>query len=1571
MIHSCKWIFALLLVVNAVFSFSQQPVFTVEKVFFKDQQIRKVSIGEDAVWVIKGEDSSGLANVDFNEIEVDFSDNVEGVGSFNSIIGKYGSSAFLAGENGKLLKFENGKTNEINYSDGKPVSKINSIYGDPFYTFIGTEGGSFYSYDDIRFYTPYKETEVYGFAENGSFFYFSPNRPYCYGTEGVGMSLHKPGYGGYGMDLPTLEKGKYLCISQFKFDIDWYGFAGSTSGLFIGRDCNFGNKWLLKDTAVFAIESIDDVKLVGTNAGLFLWQWPHEYSLVPVNLSGKYVIYDVKYELNRNFVWLATDQGLIKLKVDFPQKIGIPFPDAAVILKTGESGQENLGALTLDNEGNPITAGSFTRTLKVGSRTLKATNSSDIFVTKQNPFGQIIWAGTIPFSTGKGTKGNEFVTAVTTDHQGNVYLSGYAETPYAFNDTVYAEVHGQKQKVNTFIAKLNSKGELVFLKPVEGLIIDLKADQEGNLFAVRETNNKTTILNKFSNIGEQLWSREIQAFQLKLYVEEDGRFYIGGNFDHSIVIETLKLETGKSNSLCIIAFTPDGKPIWGKSVSTDISIVYYREITSVDTDNSGNLYFSGMFSDEAIFDDKKVYSKEGALTFFIAKINLSGKYEWVESLKRVQGRMVVDDYGNGYVHGIFEGDSTINDTLRGISGTNNVIARFDSKGHFHWFKIWDSFGNYSKKTFAITSKVEADNKGSLWFVSDLVVNLLWGRSIISIKGESDILIARFTDSSVALKANKVSGRIYEDKNKNKIFDNGDVPLKDFIVEITPGPFYAKSDENGIFSFNLSKGKYSLRQIIPEAKGLTVTQQSPQLPYILKLDSAASDSSGFDFINNVKAIPVLSVDIAAARRRRCFPAVTNVEYCNVGSADATGVSVSVIYPQFVVPLTSSIPWVKSDSLLKFQIGTLKAGTCGTISIKDSVICGNESIRGLTQCVKAAILPKNKSIPAGDGSEIKIDLICAGSKFVRTIISNSGEGMSDSASYRVFLNAELVYDRRYKLGAGRSLNFNVPVSGKSLRVEADLTEGSEKKMISEVAEGCDIGQLTTQSKDFVNQFPQNDEEPEYEIFCLPIVDSYDPNDKSVMPSGVLDKKYISEDAELEYLIRFQNTGSDTAFKIVIKDTLDTDLDISTLSVGVASHPYSWTLSGEKSPVITWTFSNINLPDSTTNEKQSHGFVKFKIKQKPGNKGAEISNKAEIYFDFNSPVVTNIVTNTSGLPDLGGARIEVQQCDLNPVQGGKDSTAVVICDVSETAVKLKYPDSPFGVWEVRNGAGVKDYSSGKTFIRNLGTGRNEFVWRVQYCDVISENYVSAERFLSPASPGNHVFSFCEGEPVVLSAPGPEVKWYSKSDLSELISEGNTYEATSAEVNNTYFVTATQNNCESSPGTVLIKMNEIPAVPLADPLAICPGNMPEISVTGNQIKWYSDAIKSQLLYTGNNYKPENVQEGDTIYLYFTQTVNECESPVNNTWIYRKINDADNLALHNLFVKHATYQLFYLKKLDAEECLGKFESVILADASGKIVYQNTDRNFQLDTEDLLSGLYFCKISFANHIFSGSIMVLE
>jgi uncharacterized repeat protein (TIGR01451 family) len=125
---------------------------------------------------------------------------------------------------------------------------------------------------------------------------------------------------------------------------------------------------------------------------------------------------------------------------------------------------------------------------------------------------------------------------------------------------------------------------------------------------------------------------------------------------------------------------------------------------------------------------------------------------------------------------------------------------------------------------------------------------------------------------------------------------------------------------------------------------------------------------------------------------------------------------------------------------------------------------------------------------------------------------------------------------------------------------------------------------------------------------------PSRKEAQPKGYQAEHFIANDEEIEYTLHFQNEGTDTAFNVVLRDTLDKSLNVNTIRTGTSSHQYDWAVSG--SGILTFTFKNIHLTAKKQNEALSQGFVKFRIAQRQGLAcGVMIKNRAGIYFDSNS--------------------------------------------------------------------------------------------------------------------------------------------------------------------------------------------------------------------------------------------------------------------------------------------------------------------------------------------------------------------
>ncbi len=153
-------------------------------------------------------------------------------------------------------------------------------------------------------------------------------------------------------------------------------------------------------------------------------------------------------------------------------------------------------------------------------------------------------------------------------------------------------------------------------------------------------------------------------------------------------------------------------------------------------------------------------------------------------------------------------------------------------------------------------------------------------------------------------------------------------------------------------------------------------------------------------------------------------------------------------------------------------------------------------------------------------------------------------------------------------------------------------------------------------------KNDSVPENndDTLVQTVVGAYDPNIKQCYPEG----KVKPGLKKIKYTIHFQNTGNDTAYKVTVVDTFTQKLGLRSLKVTNTSHPSSYSLRLGDNNTLIWEFNNILLPDSHINEKASHGFISFEANVNGSIAlGDSITNKAYIYFDYQTPIKTNVAS------------------------------------------------------------------------------------------------------------------------------------------------------------------------------------------------------------------------------------------------------------------------------------------------------------------------------------------------------------
>jgi uncharacterized repeat protein (TIGR01451 family) len=476
--------------------------------------------------------------------------------------------------------------------------------------------------------------------------------------------------------------------------------------------------------------------------------------------------------------------------------------------------------------------------------------------------------------------------------------------------------------------------------------------------------------------------------------------------------------------------------------------------------------------------------------------------------------------------------------------------------------------------------------------------------------------------------NKITGKINQDLNNNCLLDSNEPILAHWIVKATNTSnlqkFYGMTDALGNYKISVPIGNYTV-EAIPLGVAWDLCGNGVSVDITTLIDSVSADFMAIA----VNLCPDLTVDLSTSLLRRCFDNnYYHVNYCNNGTINATDAYIVITFDDDLIIQSSLLPYtILGNNQYRFEVGNIDIGDCRNFWVRVKVSC-NASL-GETHCSEAHIYPDGLCTPANplwSGAEVRLSANC-GTDSLHFTIKNTGIApMSSNLEYIVIEDGVMLrMESMPPLGISDSVVVSFPSNGSTWRLEA--TQEANYPVASNPAiavEGCTI--TNTFSTGYVQLFPQDDAAPWLDIDCTANIGSYDPNDKNGQPIGYSSAHYIRPNTDIEYLIRFQNTGTDTAFTVLVRDTLSQWLDPASIRAGASSHPYTLDLSG--SGVLSFNFENILLPDSNTNEVASHGFLKYRISQKTTVPlETDILNRAAIFFDYNLPVMTNTTVHRVG--------------------------------------------------------------------------------------------------------------------------------------------------------------------------------------------------------------------------------------------------------------------------------------------------------------------------------------------------------
>lgn len=399
-------------------------------------------------------------------------------------------------------------------------------------------------------------------------------------------------------------------------------------------------------------------------------------------------------------------------------------------------------SIDVDVNGNIYTTGYFSGTVDFdpsinGIYNLISNGGSDIFIMKQDPKGNLIWAKQI------GNSNQEASSFIKLDNSGNVYITGYFSGTVDFDpNNGIANMSSSDNTIlykDAFLLKLTNSGNYAWAYRTGGYNVDdegkaIAIDEQDNVHVTGffsgsmdidptngttyvSSNGQTDIFSyKLSTTGTFLWGISIGGpnsdLASSIVTMKDGSIWIKGNFKDSVDFDpdqlnkTIRKSTAPSyvSNFFLLNLTSSGKFVQ----VIDLPYCNSSEVGTIATDKDNNLYIAGQFSGTVDFDPSPssftMVSKPNYEDLFLLKLNSKGNFIWAKSIGGISYQSIGKGLGldkNGYIYlaGNFNGTCDFDPgpnvfKLSSTSGTlsfDAFIVKLKPDGSFDWV---NSFGDY-------------------------------------------------------------------------------------------------------------------------------------------------------------------------------------------------------------------------------------------------------------------------------------------------------------------------------------------------------------------------------------------------------------------------------------------------------------------------------------------------------------------------------------------------------------------------------------------------------------------------------------------------------------------------------------------------------------------------------------------------------------------------------------------------------------------------------------------------------------------------------------------------------------
>ena len=368
-----------------------------------------------------------------------------------------------------------------------------------------------------------------------------------------------------------------------------------------------------------------------------------------------------------------------------------------------------------------------------GTSNLTSPGNQDIFVTKLDATGNLIWAQR--FGNASRNRANN----VTVDSNGDVYVTGYFEGTVDFDPGPGTASLTSQFVVTAFVLKLDTDGNFLWVRQFggsagvsEGLEVvtdsnddviiggyftaDCDFNPSGGGLVYNSTSGRDGYIAKLSSSGGFIWARHLVGDNDNrintVALDNSDNIFVGGFFSGTLDFDqfnpgTQTELTGTGPDIFVASFDASGFHNWSNSITGAGN----NQVNRLSVNRNGDVFLTGQFEGTADFDPGVGTSNEtsyGGVDSYVLSLDNSGAYNWSEPIGGGAGDLGLGlangPDGSVYVTGYFNGTANFDGvtTMTSLGGNTVYIARYLDNGTLNWTERLGGASN----NFGFNIKVE-------------------------------------------------------------------------------------------------------------------------------------------------------------------------------------------------------------------------------------------------------------------------------------------------------------------------------------------------------------------------------------------------------------------------------------------------------------------------------------------------------------------------------------------------------------------------------------------------------------------------------------------------------------------------------------------------------------------------------------------------------------------------------------------------------------------------------------------------------------------------------------------------